>query len=154
MRKTDREIKDLNEIAELLDECDTLRLGFNDEGCPYIVPLSFGFEQADGAFVFYVHGAKVGRRHDLAEKSELVCVEVDICKGYVTLHGGSLTADYRSFIGNGKIETVSGAEAVHALELLCRHCGFETMPCAQAVVDMTCVEKITVREFTAKQRFK
>ena len=154
MRKTDREIKDINEIAALLNECDALRLGFNDEGCPYIVPLSFGFEQVGDAFVFYVHGAKVGRRHSLAEKAELVCVEADICKGYVTLHGGALTADYRSFIGKGRIETVSGPEAVHGLELLCRHCGFDAMPCAQAVVDMTCVEKITVSEFTAKQRFK
>ena len=37
MRKTDREITDLNEIAGLIEGCDTLRLGFNDDGCPYIV---------------------------------------------------------------------------------------------------------------------
>ena len=154
MRKTDREITDLNEIAGLIEGCDTLRLGFNDDGCPYIVPLSFGYELVDGAFVFYIHGAKVGRRHTLAQKEELVCVEADICKGYVTLQGGALTADYRSFIGRGKIEALEGDEAVRALELLCRHCGFDTMPCTKAVVDMTCVEKITVKEFTAKQRFK
>ena len=40
------------------------------------------------------------------------------------------------------------------LTLLCRHCGFDTMHCTQAVVNATCVEKITVKEFTAKQRFK
>ena len=78
MRKFDREIKDLNEITELIDSCDTLRVGFNDEGCPYIVPLSFGYEVIDSAFVFYVHGAKVGRRHELAANAELVCVEADV----------------------------------------------------------------------------
>ena len=154
MRKFDREIKDLCEITGLIDSCDTLRVGFNDSDCPYIVPLSFGYEQIDGAFIFYVHGAKVGRRHELAAKAELVCVEADVCKGFVTLPGGGLTADYRSFIGKGTIETVSGSEAAHALTVLCRHCGFDTMPCTQAVVNATCVEKITVKEFTAKQRFK
>jgi len=28
------------------------------------------------------------------------------------------------------------------------------MGCTQAVVDMTCVEKIVVRDFSAKRRFK
>ena len=154
MRKFDREIKDLNEITELIDGCDTLRVGFNDEGCPYIVPLSFGYEVIDGAFVFYVHGAKAGRRHELAAKSELVCVEADVCKGFVTLPSGDQTADYRSFIGKGTIETITGDEAVHALTALCRHCGFDTMHCTQAVVNATCVEKITGKDFTSKQRFK
>ena len=57
MRKTDREITDLNEIVGLIEGCDTQRLGFNDDGCPYIVPLSFGYELVDGAFVCYVHVA-------------------------------------------------------------------------------------------------
>lgn len=154
MRKFNREIKDLNEITELIDGCDTLRVGFNNEGCPYIVPLSFGYEVIDGAFVFYVHGAKVGKRHELAAKAELVCVEADVCNGFMTLPSGDQTADYRSFIGKGIIETITGDEAVHALTALCRHCGFDTMHCTQAVVNATCVEKITVKEFTAKQRFK
>lgn len=42
MRKADREIKDFEEIKELLDECQTIRLAMHDEPYPYIVPLSYG----------------------------------------------------------------------------------------------------------------
>ena len=144
MRKANRAITDLDEIKALIDSCDTIRLGFVDGDEAYIVPLSFGFEAENGEFTFYVHGAKAGRRHTLA----------DVCSGFVELEQGSQTADYKSFIGYGEISTVTGEEAVKALTLLCRHCGFDEMGCPEAVVNSTSVEKIVVRDFSAKQRFK
>ena len=80
-----------------------IRLGFVDGDEAYIVPLSFGFEAENGEFTFYVHGAKAGRRHTLAKKSGRVCVEADVCSGFVELEQGSQTADYKSFIGYGEI---------------------------------------------------
>lgn len=153
MRRHDREISELEDIRALVDRCDTLRLGFCDGDTPYVVPLSFGFEESGGVFTFYVHGAKEGRRHTLAKAATKVCVELDNCRGFVESTGG-LTADYESFIGVGEIATVTGDEAVKGLTLICNHCGFDTMPCTQKVVDMTCVEKITVSDYTAKRRFK
>lgn len=154
MRRYDREMTDISEICRLIDKCDTLRVGFCDGQVPYIVPLSFGYELCGENFVFYVHGAKSGRRHGLAEKCPQVCVEADICLGFVSRGKGEQTADYKSFIGTGSISTVSGTEAVKGLELICRHCGFDKMDCTEAVVKNTCVEKIVVTEFSAKQRFK
>lgn len=153
MRKSDREITDFESIVKLIESCDTLRLGFSDEGVPYIVPLSFGFEAKDGELLFYVHGAKTGRRHELAAKNSRVCVEADICKGFVDLGHGSITADYASFIGEGEISTVTGDEAKHGLTLLVKHCGFDELGCNDAVIAATEVEKIVVRDFTAKRRF-
>lgn len=154
MRRTDREMTDFNEICRLIGKCDTIRVGFNDTDAPYIVPLSFGYEAENGCIVFYIHGAKDGRRHLLARKCKQVCVEADICLGFAELGSGALTADYKSFIGTGEISTVCGEEAVKGLELICRHCGFDKMDCSEAVVKNTCVEKIVVTEFSAKQRFK
>lgn len=85
MRKANRAITDLDEIKALIDSCDTIRIGFVDGDEAYIVPLSFGFEAENGEFTFYVHGAKVGRRHTLAKKSSRVCVEADVCSGFVEL---------------------------------------------------------------------
>ena len=70
MRKANRAITDFDEIKALIDSCDTIRLGFVDGNEAYIVPLSFGFEAENGEFTFYVHGAKVGRRHTLAAKKQ------------------------------------------------------------------------------------
>ncbi len=154
MRKNNRAITNFDETAALIEKCDTLRLGFVDGDEAYIVPLSFGFEAENGVFTFYVHGAKLGRRHELAAKSSRVCVEADMCLGYVELEGGSQTADYKSFIGCGEISEIHGEEAVKGLRLLCAHCGFDNIGCTEAVINATCVEKIVVREFSAKQRFK
>lgn len=154
MRQHDRAIEDIESIRALIESCDTIRLGFCDGDIPYVVPLSFGFEEQGGVFTFYVHGAKLGRRHELAEKAQCVCVEADVCRAFVVNPDGSQTADYKSFIGWGKICRVSGDEAVKGLELLCRHCGFDSVACSEKVINATCVEKITVREFTAKQRFR
>ena len=154
MRRHDRAIESCVEICALIEKCDTLRVAFSDDGAPYIVPLSFGYETSDGVITFYVHGAKTGRRHELAAKNAKVCVETDVCEGFVELEGGAQTADYKSFIGWGDISPVTGDEAVKGLNLLCRHCGFEGMTCTDAVIRNTCVEKIVVDIFTAKQRFK
>lgn len=154
MRRHDRAIESFDEICALIEKCDTLRVAFSDDGAPYIVPLSFGYETSDGVITFYVHGAKNGRRHELAAKNAKVCVETDVCEGFVELEGGAQTADYKSFIGWGDMSPVTGDEAVKGLNLLCRHCGFEGMTCTDAVIRNTCVEKIVVDIFTAKQRFK
>ena len=154
MRRHDRAIESFDEICALIEKCDTLRVAFSDDGAPYIVPLSFGYETSDGVITFYVHGAKIGRRHELAAKNAKVCVEADVCEGFVELEDGAQTADYKSFIGWGDISPVTGDEAVKGLNLLCRHCGFEGMTCTDAVIRNTCVEKIAVDIFTAKQRFK
>lgn len=42
MRRSDREVTDFNEIVEIINKCDCIRLGFSSEPVPYILPLNFG----------------------------------------------------------------------------------------------------------------
>ena len=65
MRRKDREITDKDKIKEIISACDCCRLGFNDNGKVYIVPLNFGFIEKNGEYTFYFHGAKTGRKHDI-----------------------------------------------------------------------------------------
>ena len=44
MRKANREVKDRNEIIEIMKRCDVCRLVFNNGDYPYIVPLNFGLD--------------------------------------------------------------------------------------------------------------
>lgn len=69
MRKFDREIRDYNEILRLLDECQTIRLALHDEPYPYVVPLSYGWEERDGKLFVYFHCAKEGKKLDLIAKT-------------------------------------------------------------------------------------
>lgn len=67
MRRQDREVKDQAALLAMLDHCQVAHVAFNNGTYPYVVPLSFGWEQlADGHVALYVHGAREGLRHQLA----------------------------------------------------------------------------------------
>ena len=153
MRKADREIKDFEKIKELLDECQTIRLAMHDEPYPYIVPLSYGWEERNRQIFVYFHCAKEGKKLDLITKNGNVCFEADCLAGYKST-GHGVTADYRSLIAFGKAERVYGEELVRGLELLLAHChveGYSARECA--AMDIGAVVRITVDGITGKRRF-
>lgn len=153
MRRSDREITDFEEISDVLDGCQTIRLGLHDEKYPYVVPLSFGWEAVDNRVYIYFHCAKEGKKVDLIAKNNAVCVECDILNRYVKTEK-SVTADYLSVICFGRAEKVRGEEAEHGLKLLLEHCGQVGSPRDCLLSGMVAVYKITVDEITGKKRFK
>lgn len=152
MRRHDRELNTEEEILQVLDKCDTIRLALNSDTYPYIVPLSFGWEKHENGRVYlYVHGAKEGLRHTLLQRDFRVCVEADRCLGFVKV-GEDCTCAYESVIGFGRAECVSGQEAVHGLELILRHCGFQGEEVPPRAAEYTSVWKITISQMTGKRR--
>lgn len=147
MRRKDREISDFNSIVSFVESCDTIRLGINADGYPYVVPLSFGFSAYDGKITFYFHCAKTGKKVDLISRNNKVCVEADVNHGFVMT-----TADYQSFIGFGTVIKCEGEEKIKGLDLLMKHCGydgFHTEECRE--LDVTDVYRIDLDEFTCKK---
>ncbi len=153
MNRKDREVTDLQEIIEIINSCDTLRLGIHNGEYPYVVPLSFGFEAVDDKFIFYTHSAMKGLKLDLIKANPKVCVEIDSMNGYAETARG-VTTNFRSFIGFGTAEIADYDDMVKGLDLLLRHCnitGYSAEECAK--LGITTVLKITVDNYTAK-RFK
>ena len=153
MNHKDREITNFDEIVAVLDKCDTVRIGINGEKYPYVVPVSFGWEVADGKLVIYIHGAMEGMKNELIAKDPNVCVEADIMRGFVS-SGFKTTADYESVIGFGRAEIAEGDEAVKGIELLMAHCGqpgYDGKPCI--MMGVTRVYKISLESVTGKRRF-
>ena len=60
MRRKDREVTEEARIDEIISRCHCCRLGFNDGGEVYIVPMNFGWVKRDGKRYFYFHSAKEG----------------------------------------------------------------------------------------------
>jgi len=77
MRQSKREIKDEQEIRQILDACDSCRVGFCDGDQPYIVPMNFGYRWDQDGLVLYFHCAKEGRKLDILAHHDKVCVELD-----------------------------------------------------------------------------
>lgn len=125
MRRKERQVTDINEIAEILSRCDVIHVGINgDDGFPYVIPVNFGYDISDGKIIIYFHGAKAGYKYQLIQKNKNVCVEADIFHRYATTGSGDATAEYESVIGYGTAELVTGEELGYGLTLLLEHCGF------------------------------
>ncbi|HPE16007.1 MAG TPA: pyridoxamine 5'-phosphate oxidase family protein [Oscillospiraceae bacterium] len=151
MRKKEREIRDFADIVDVLRRCDTVRMGICGGEYPYVVPLSFGYEVADGKLVLYVHGAGEGKKHDLLARSNRVCVEADLCHRFVDT-GVSVTAEYESVIGYGTAEKAAGADAEKGIALLLEHCGFAGHPCSPEAFPNLTVYRIALESVTGKRR--
>lgn len=151
MRRKDREAQTPEEVLDILDRCDTLRVGFSGETYPYIVPLSFGWEEIDERVYLYVHGAREGLRHDMLKNDGRVCVEADRFGGYVETPQG-ISCVYESVIGFGRAQMVEGEEALHGLRLLLKHCGYVDAPAFEQTAMHTCVWRITLSQLTGKRR--
>lgn len=153
MRRTDREVTDRQEILAMLARCGTVRVAMRGGAYPYVVPVSFGAEEApDGAAVLYFHCAKQGEKLAYLQQDARVCVEADRFLGVQrTAHG--ITARYESVIGRGMCEPVTDdAEIRRGLQCILAHYGeqsFSLDTCS--ALSRTCVYRITLTSLTGKR---
>lgn len=152
MRRKDREIKDINKINEIINNCKVLRLGVMSEEGVYIVPVNFGYEITDGEFYFFAHGAKEGKKIDCIIQNPDVCVEMDC--GHRLSEGEkacNYSYFYSSIIANGKAEILENVEEKQkGLKLIMKHQTGKDFEIDKNAVESVSVIKITVTSISAK----
>ena len=129
MRLHKRAVTDADEVRQIIEECQVLRLGLIDEEGMFIVPVNFGYawDEATGLPRFYVHSAREGRKAEavLAGGADgaAAAFELDV-------DGGNIVGDYScaysrayaSVMGCGRVrEVVDDAEREEGLRLLMAH---------------------------------
>ncbi len=155
MRRKDREITEKARIDEIIQNCHCCRIGFNDDGKIYIVPLSFGIAEKAGKRIFYFHSAKEGRKLELIRRSPYVGFEMDT--GYELIRSASacsFSAKYQSVIGNGEIFIVDNeTEKRMALQKIVNHSAGQEEPWEfdRAMTDAVCVLKLVVDTLSCKE---
>lgn len=158
-RRKDRAVTDLKQIIRIIDQAKILHLGLVDSGFPYIVPLHYGYEYDSNRdmFIFYMHGAKTGRKIELLRNNSNVCVELETdveldSAGDIPCEYGSF---YSSVIGQGCASIVDGIEEKkRALNLLMENQTGRTFEFTEKMVAAVAVIKIEIKEYTAKARVK
>jgi len=79
-----------DEMERVLKKCSSGRLGLAFQNEPYVVPVSYGYDQGR----IFFHSAKQGKKVDFIKRNSRVCFEVDewekgwasvICYGTATL---------------------------------------------------------------------
>lgn len=167
MRRKDRGITDRAEIEAILEEAVVCRIGLADDDGPYIVPLSFGYE--DGAV--YIHSAPEasknlsgsspvsslaesdGKKITMIRKNPRCCFEVDICDQVIRGDKPcSWGVRYRSVIGFGRAVILEDpGEKRHGLNCIMEHYGGGTHEFSDADTASVTVIRIRIQSMTGKR---
>lgn len=153
MRRSDREIKDFDEIIEVINKCDVCRLAINDGDYPYIVPMNFGLNIEDGKVVLYFHCASEGKKLELLRKNNKVAFEMDCGHEFILNDEKmSCTMAYESVMGCGQIQFVEDEDKFAALKIIMKQYHSENFEFGTKVIPVTTVFKLVVEEMTGKRR--
>ncbi|HOO31786.1 MAG TPA: pyridoxamine 5'-phosphate oxidase family protein [Thermotogota bacterium] len=155
MRRKDKQIGDIKYVKSIITENNLLHLGLSDSNRPYVIPLNYGY---DGENLF-IHCAMAGKKIDIIKNNTdeygTPCFfEIsDSIRVVTDEESCSCTTHYRCVMGSGRISIIDDSkEKLEALKLIVRHIEKrEATSLPEAVVEKTCVLKITVEELTGKQ---
>lgn len=154
MRRKDREITETTRIDEIIRSCDCCRLGFKDGEKVYIVPLNFGYQNANGKRVFYFHGAREGRKIELIEKNGYAAFELDTNHQVNTDEAAcDFSFRFRSIIGEGPVSMIMDQEDKKEA-LLCimgHYSEKKDWEFPEAMLKNTAVFRLDVEELACKE---
>lgn len=130
MRRSDRELRDIDAILAIMAQCQVMRLGLCRDGKPYVVPLNFAWQVRGGQLFIYAHSAAKGVKLDIIAQNPQACFEVD-CAYQTLTHAEPCewSAAYQSVIGEGLVRLLDDPAAkAAALDLLMQRYGFSGKP--------------------------
>jgi len=117
IRRSDREIKDEQEILGILEKGKFVTLALAKDNMPYAVTLSYGFDKSEKRL--YLHCAKEGRKTDFVKDNKNVCGAIIEDRGYVQK---KCKHKYRTVVFYGEITIVSQEEEkFKAIEVIINH---------------------------------
>lgn len=155
MRRAEREVKGIENIAEIINQCKVLRLGMCDGDTPYVIPMNFGYEMKGDTMVLYLHCSKVGKKLDVLKENNKVCFEMDAEHAIVAGEKGcDYSFRFASVIGFGTAAfTEDHEEKRHALQMLMKHqAGLPDIELDERMIDATAVITISSESYTGKRR--
>lgn len=154
MRRTDREVKDPAKIRAVLDDCQVIRIGLQDGKRVYVVPLNFGYVEADGKLTLYFHGAQEGRKAELIARSGYAGFEMDTgYRVYGKETACSHTAAFQSIIGEGSVAVVENPEEkrIGLLSILRQATGKADWAFDEKMLNAVQVFRLDVEELSCKE---
>lgn len=151
MRRKDKEITDRDRINSIITKAQVCRLALCKGDTPYIIPVSFGYDQK----ALYFHtSAENGMKNDYIQANNHVCFEmehgVQVLENEKSPCGWSFS--FQSVVGFGRIiETADTKEKQKALHHIMnqysdKHWDFSGIPLTKVRV-----WKIEIESLTGKQ---
>jgi nitroimidazol reductase NimA-like FMN-containing flavoprotein (pyridoxamine 5'-phosphate oxidase superfamily) len=125
------------------------RIEHADDGGPYVIPVSFGYENGS----VYIHPAPEGKKIAMMVKNPRCCFEVDICDRII--QGDRLCSSgmhYRSVIAYGRAAIPEDPdEKRHGFDCIMRHYGGGTHEFSESDSGSVTVIRIEIESMTGKK---
>jgi len=149
MRKSEREIKDKQELELVIQKGQVLHLGLSENDVPYVVPLCYGYNSKS----IYFHCAHEGKKLDIIRKNNRISFEIDcdieLVKGDVPC---KFSMKYRSVIGFGRAFFVERAdEKKEALKTVVKHYSGAAYDFSDNEIKSVTVVRIEIESMTGKK---
>ena len=152
MQKKEREIKDPDELTEILRRGKYAVLSLCRGNEPYVVTLNYGYDEEKNAL--YFHSAPRGLKIDFITHNPNVCGTVIEDRGYVM---NECSHAYRSVVFWGNMYVVERLEEKkHAMGILLTHLEDNPDPIrerslkGEKVYNTLGILRLTIREITGK----
>lgn len=156
MRRKDREVKDIDDIFDIVERYSVVHLGMVNDGKPYVVALNFGYERAGSELILYFHCAMEGKKLNILHDNPDVYFQMDCINEFVkgtSERPCSYCWRYDSVMGSGQVEFIDEVqEKESALNKLIQHIGKtnETFSFPPTSFARTCVLRVRSNDFTGK----
>jgi nitroimidazol reductase NimA-like FMN-containing flavoprotein (pyridoxamine 5'-phosphate oxidase superfamily) len=150
MRRKDKEITDKSLLESVLQESKVCRIGLSRDNEPYVVPVIFAYKEN----CIYFHSAHEGKKIDIIQQNNRVCVEIDALNGVVAGKKACLFGlKYISVIASGKASFITDLDEKSAtLDLLMQKYSDQTQwSFFPTAVEKMNVIKIELDELTGKE---
>lgn len=154
MEKSNREVRNQEELLEIINDCKVCRLGMVDNGMPYVIPMNFGYTLVESTITIYLHCANKGQKVEALEKNNRVCIEMDQMKELITGENGcDYSCYYESFIGMGNAIFIDDAsEKAKAFDAIMKHqTGQDHFTYNDVVMAKTVIIKIPLSYYSGKK---
>ena len=140
---------DLEKIEALIKNSIVCRLGINHGKTPYVVPLSFGYNNN----TLYFHSGPKGKKLGLLRAGPCVCFEFDrVTQVIEAKNPCSWDMKFQSIIGTGKIEFIEKIEdKIKALKIIISQYTDRQMKIPEAQFKATIVFQLAIDNMTFKQ---
>jgi nitroimidazol reductase NimA-like FMN-containing flavoprotein (pyridoxamine 5'-phosphate oxidase superfamily) len=154
VREPDRAVYEREQVYRLLDEGFLCHVGFAVEGQPFVIPTSYGRQDAN----LYIHGSAASRMLRQMKDGVSVCVTVTLLDGLVLARSiFNHSMNYRSVVILGKATLVDDwEEKLTALRVLSEQIlpgrWDQVRQPNERELKATSVLRVPIEEFSAKVR--
>ncbi len=149
MRRQEKELTDPTVLEAVISKARVCRLAMIHNNRPYVVPLSFGFQDN----CLYFHGALEGKKVDAIRHNPEVCFEFDQLLDIVEAEKAcSWGAHYQSIVGYGQAVLLwEDEEKRQALQIIMAQYSNREFDFPDETLRGTAVIRLTIESITGKQ---